>query len=866
MADEGIFFQNNTIPLESSSNSVSKTLSAPPLLLQNSEDPVDNVLNIENEITEKTLVSDLFYNFASIDGLDFRKIYPYSFVIYDESTGEGREIFLPLPPTAFSIDIPSATQLTVTLGGIVEESNGAPLRTINISGSTGIINSKDFEVPKPAEDFLKSNPAGDNRGSDSSDSNSSNFLNLIGDYAIKTAVGTATGALSNTLGELQSTYNSVASAVQNIIKPFGGTINFYPLNKYDNNIRKKTGFYWFHSLLRFFEYYLHIKRTEEGKNIRLIFNVYKDRQFFYVTINNFRWQKIPGSVEYNYSISLTAWKKIIPNTLKQGDPVIPTSSSFNLFDSLRQSISGIRETILSLQNVFYAANQDIYENVLVPLSELNLLVKDAAGLQKTCGDFFDQFKNGSFNNAVSRYVKENPFIYNELIQASTKNNYVFGSPQSSSSASLDNDKKTLSSNQSQTNILPSDMVKNPYKYWNFYDQIPTDSLQLDQKSRSAINSKLESVRSFTIYDIIERRKKLESFSKTFSDLAIKDKRLNLNEVLLSSQLNSLIISCDVLINYYKNQPKNVSNDYYSYYVDYAVSNGLNLTKARSKFFVPFPAGSTLESLAYQYLNDSGKWLEIAALNGLKAPYVDEEGFYLNLKSNGNQSTILLSTRENLYVGQVVEISSDTVTAKKIKITEITEFSKTEFLVSFEGSLDLSVYTVLDNAKIHAYLPNTVNSDMLIAIPSNATPINQNQVNLGPGLDQLNCVAQTSKIDLLLSTSGDLVLTANGNIKRAIGFTNLSQAAKIKLLTKQGSMLHRPNFGNPLQDGISIANFNAKKYLSQLNQTFGQDQRFTGILFSNVSVKGPAVDVTLLIGTSNAGVNLPITTTVPTVNI
>lgn len=864
MAD-GIFLENNTVPLESQSSSVSES-KFNPSPLPDSEDPINQVLNIENEITEKTLVSDLFYNFASIDGLDFRKIYPYSFVIYNEETGEGREIFLPLPPTAFTMDIPSATQLTVTLGGIVEESNGAPLRTINISGTTGIINSKDFEIPQPTADFLKPDPAGDNRESDSSDSNGSNFFNMVGDYAIKTAVGTAKGALSNTLGQLQSTINIAASALQNIIRPFGGTVNFYPLNKYDNNIRKKTGFYWFHSLLRFFEYYLHVKKTEEGKNVRLIFNIYKDRQFFYVTINNFRWQKIPGSVEYNYSISLTAWKKVIPNEIKQGNPVIPTSASFNLFDSLRQTISGVRQTILSLQKVFYAANQDIYENVLVPLSEINLLIKDAAGLTKSCGDFFDQFKNGSFNNAISRYVKENSFAYNQLIQASTKNNYVFGSPQSNSSISLDNDKKSLSSKESQTNILPSDMTKDSYKYWDFYDQIPIDSLQLDQKSKSAINAKVEAVRNLTLYDIMERRKKLELFSKTFSDLATKDKRLNLNDVLLSSQINSLIIVCDVLINYFKNQPKNASNDYYSYYVDYAVSNGLALNKAKSKFFVPFPAGSTLESLAHQYLGNSVKWMEIAALNGLKAPYIDEDGFDLKLKSNGNQSTALLSTKENLYVGQVVEIFSDVLKPKKIKITEITEFSKTEFLVSFEGSLDLSVYKTQDNAKIHAYLPNTVNSDMLIAIPSKVSPINKNQVNLGPGLDQLSSIAQTSKIDFLLSTGGDLIITPNGNIKRAKGFTNLSQAAKIKLLTKQGSMLHRPNFGNPLQDGISIANFNAKKYLSQLNQTFGQDQRFTGILFSNVLVKGPAVDVTLLIGTSNAGINLPITTTVPTINV
>lgn len=156
--------------------------------------------------------------------------------------------------------------------------------------------------------------------------------------------------------------------------------------------------------------------------------------------------------------------------------------------------------------------------------------------------------------------------------------------------------------------------------------------------------------------------------------------------------------------------------------------------------------------------------------------------------------------------------------------------------------------------------------MLIAIPSQLSPINENQVNLGPGLDQLNSIAQLSKIDFLLTDSGDLAVLPNGNIARAIGLTNLSQAAKIKLFTFQGSMVHRPSFGNPLQSGISIANFNAVRYLSQLNQLFAEDQRFTGILLSKIKVAGPSVDVSLLIGTSNSGINLPVTTTVPINNI
>jgi hypothetical protein len=824
--------------------------------MSKTQESINNDVYDPSKNFSKSDVSDLFLNFAAINGLDFRKVYPYSFSISEDSPDSGenstiKEIFLPLPPNSFTMDIPSATQLTVTLGGIVEESNGAPLRTINISGSTGIVN----KFTSIYNDKLQSSQSGGN-----------GFLQKAADYAIRY------GGLNNTVNAIQNVQEAAQNAIQRVERSLGfsNSVNFYPLNEKEDKLEKITGFYWFHSLLRFFEYYLHIKKTEDGKNIRLGFNVYKDKQFFYVTLNNFRWQKIPGSIEYNYSISLTAWKKN-QNGPDKGVQALnigstPVSRSFNLFDTIRQAIAGLRQTALSLQDVFYALDQDVYENFFSPLNEINLFVKDLQGIGSACGDFLDQFSNGSFSNAVSNAIKNDENLYTTVVQNATKNNYVFGSSDSGGSALIDSDKKTSQSKKTKKSILPNDMVKNPYKYWQVYDQISVDSLELDQKSGNAINSKLESIRSFGVNDIIKKKKKFESLSKTFSEIATKDKRLNLKDIQMSSVLNELILQCDVLINYLKNQPKNTSNDYYSYYIDYAVSNGLNLQLARSKFFVPFPVGSTLEALSLAYLGDSGRWMEIAALNGLKSPYIDEEGFSVLLKSNGSQSTILLSTRENFYIGQVITIKSDAVTPKKIKIKDITEFSKTEFLFSLEGELDLSEFKTIDNASVHAYLPNTVNSDMLIAIPSQAEPVNQDQVNLGPGLDQLDSVAQLSKIDFLLTPEGDLSILPSGDIKKATGYTNLVQAAKIKLFTAQGSMLHRPYFGNPLQSGISIANFSAKEYLTRLNTLFGQDGRFSGILLSNINVRGPSADVNLLIGTNSTGVNLPITTTVPVVKL
>lgn len=802
-------------------------------------------------LNRDALISEHFLASSGIDGLDFRKIYPYSFSIVNIKTGFCKIIFLPLPPTSFTFDIPNATQLTTTLNGIIEESNGAPLRYINISGTTGIVNKSTKVYGEPS------------KGSESS-----NLFSTVGNYATRFGGG-------NTMGSAQSAARNVTASASKALNAFGIDSEFYPLNNDDDAVKKYTGFYWFHCLLRFFEYYLHIKKTNSGKDVWLDFHVWKDGKSFNCTLNSFRWQKIPGSLEYNYTINLTAWgsinfdKKWKKVLLSFTNPIYKKQNEFDLFSSIKAVISLARTAVSSYKNIISSANMDVYENVIAPLNQINLLVKDVTGDSKKASDFPQLISSSTSTglaNAVSNAIEQNWDTYSTVINKISNNNYNYGDQSQSSSSLYSKESQSKKTNKSQKSILPEDFKKNPIKYSEVLDLIDINSLNLDENASSSIESEILKSRNLTLYDLVNYRNKISSFSKNFSDSINKNKKINTLFVQLSSQLNNSIIAIDQLIAFYKNKPKDSTNDYYSYYADYAVSNGLAFDKAKSKFFVPFPVDATLESLAQQYLNDPNRWIEIASLNGLKAPYIDEEGFTIDLKSNGNQSTALLSSSSNLYVGQVVTIYSDTQKPKKIKITEITEFSKSEFLISFDDNVDLSLYKKSDNAKIQAYYPNTVNSSMLIAIPSDQAPLNENQINIGPGLDQLSSIAQLSKIDFLLNSSGDLCVLPNGDIKRSIGYTNLIQAAKIKLLTQQGSMLHRPYFGNPLQMGISISGFDSKKYLSQLTSVFSTDERFTGILLSNINVRGPSVDVNLLIGTKNTDVNLPVTTTLPIVNL
>ena len=56
------------------------------------------------------------------------------------STADIEDSFtLPIPPEAMSMTTEFAVSTAVTLGGVMEEHNGAPLRTIHLSGTTGVL-------------------------------------------------------------------------------------------------------------------------------------------------------------------------------------------------------------------------------------------------------------------------------------------------------------------------------------------------------------------------------------------------------------------------------------------------------------------------------------------------------------------------------------------------------------------------------------------------------------------------------------------------------------------------------------------------------------------------------------------------------
>jgi hypothetical protein len=291
----------------------------------------------------------------------------------------------------------------------------------------------------------------------------------------------------------------------------------------------------------------------------------------------------------------------------------------------------------------------------------------------------------------------------------------------------------------------------------------------------------------------------------------------------------------------------------------ASSAGIAFTVPASKFAVPFPYGMTLEQLAGQYLGDPNRWHEIVALNGLRTPYVDEIGFSLPLLVNGNGNQVSVSNADNLFIGQQVTISSTNTTRSTRRITSISRISSSNYVITVDGEDDLARFSALASASLHTFLPDTVNSQQLIYIPSESTPEDDGfRTKSIPGVDQFDQLIAAGGVDLLLTQNGDLAITPDGDCRLAVGMTNIIQQIRTAIGTPRGSLLHHPDYGLGLTPGVSTADLDAKTMLSSLQEMFRADKTFSGVSGVAISKMGPVVRVAMSVGIAGTNQTIPLT--------
>jgi hypothetical protein len=398
----------------------------------------------------------------------------------------------------------------------------------------------------------------------------------------------------------------------------------------------------------------------------------------------------------------------------------------NVLNGIRQS----RKFIASVHGILRGIRGDINDSFIQPVAELTLLLKDTLGLAKTIYDFvhrdgiLSEVKE-AWKQQVTANYDEASAIFEQLedIVQSRAGGFSAVALKESLTAKIESGKPDSVGSLGDTADPVDALFKNVADHPELLDESTIDSLALSQEASKFITEESDRIRLIDAEGIRERRDKIANFAASVSEAfggssatynrvngintsRTSIKRMTVADIEILAQLNSIVTSMDTLITEMEDAQATRGEDYYSFYIDYAIANGLSLdSNNASKFYVPFPSGASLESLSMQYLGDPDRWPEIAALNALRAPYVDELGVEKPVTGSGGGNTLNVGNQDGLYVGQVVTISSNTQSSIRRKIRTIDVFSSAETILSFEPTDDdvpLSAYKETEGAKILAY--------------------------------------------------------------------------------------------------------------------------------------------------------------------
>jgi hypothetical protein len=265
--------------------------------------------------------------------------------------------------------------------------------------------------------------------------------------------------------------------------------------------------------------------------------------------------------------------------------------------------------------------------------------------------------------------------------------------------------------------------------------------------------------------------------------------------------------------------------------------------ASSKYLAPVPFGLTIQEISARYLGDIDRYNEIITLNNLRSPYIDEDGFSYSFLSNGDGRQFNINTDTNLFIGQKIQLSSNTVPMFTRKITGIEKISDVNYLITVDGLSNLDILKSSENASLKAFLPGTVNSQNQIYIPSDLPADDELRTFDIPFLEE-DDLTGLSKVDWLLDDKGDVVLNSFGEVALANGLNNIVQAVRTKIRTTKGQLLEDTTYGLGLTPGLNVTDVSIEELSKDLRDMILQDSRFEDVDKIEIVVLPPTINITI----------------------
>lgn len=739
---------------------------------------------------------------------------------------------LPITPQQLTIVDQFAINTTATLKGILEEHSGLRFKMISAAGTMGV-------WPYRQNADLTTGTG------------SSGVLSQL-------FAGTIEAASS-----LVSQVNSVVSLVN------GGTASNKPKTVQPANSPQgatSVGLYMAQALQQFLEQYAEAKTDPDNASWRLVFDIPKQNQSFIVTPLQFQWQQVEGKpYEILYNFQLKAWRRVTLNNQALSTNLKTTPVSPNVMAQILNTIAAARSTLASATNLIGAVTSDI-EQPLTALRQTALFVKDLVGVAVAVADLPSRIVTdyaSSIKQSIATIANAqlpsisttNPVVAAQIaqIQASMQQNEGL-SDTAVAGGQLGQTAAYASKTDPTNNIFNS-----PDTNYDLLTLVPVSTLSLSPAQQKVVAAAIATVQETTVDDLNTYKATIQNLALQLSNSfgsgnayysqvygvpapTVRLQPMTLDEYQILTQLYDVIEAYEVLTStqFINDLSTQTSMEYVA---GLASTSGIDFTVPTSMILAPVPFGLTVEQIAARYLGDPQRWLEIVTLNDLRDPYIDEDGFQLPLLSNAIGRQITIGSNTNLYLGQTVTLKSATQTPTARHILAIKQLSDTSYLVTLDGLANLNTFLLQDSAYIQAYLPGTCNSQQKIFIPSTQPLVDQPNI-ITPAVSQTDPLTGLSKVDLMLTDSGDIAVNNYGDFRFSYGLTNIIQALRIKVGTQLGKVLLHPEFGV----GVAPGTINSEISLQNLYESFSKlilaDPRFSSITKLQLVLNGPSLTVNL----------------------
>lgn len=766
--------------------------------------------------------------------------------------GKWQDFDLPINPSNISMSIPFAINTMATTRGILEEHNGVVFRHISITGTTGVATGK-----------------------------------RKGGWQKKGGVGGFLGAIfSNTLTAAADAVNQIG----NISALLSGKSPYPPLvSAIDLEETAGLGYAKLHELLNYFVAYATAKKNGRATNARLVFYNRKDAVTYVVTPVSFDINKSADSPHlYNYKITLKAWAIAEGSIDDQARSAFDfAAASGGTLTRMKNVLKGARSILSSSSNTIRAVARD-FNAVFSIGNEAMLVVKDAGEFVHTAADFPEMMANQW--NYIARGFKQKA---QEVKDSFTGGSSPASEPHGDRSmrAALKSFEEFAPAADTRATENPNDAAgpavdaRNPMASTNdtisnvdMLDQYSLDELNVSPTEQEAMDAKVARANALTINDWDVRRRKIEDIRDAYADSrGLSDasydaaarrssvagtRRLPTTEdYVILTAFNDMISVIDGITATNDLMKRNLP-DPFARARAIVGDSGITITSATSAFTVPFPYNGSLETLAATYLGNPDKWIDIAILNDLKSPFIDETGFIRSLTTSGNGNSFTVSDKTNLHPNQEIFLSSSSQRQEKRRIVKINELGVDNFLVTVDGLADLDRFVVNEQAKMKAYLPNTINSSMVILIPLSSAATTTGSLpdtREIPATMNLNQQEKLMGADIGLTENFDLAVKNDGDVVISVGLANAIQAIKLKLATEKGQLKRHQEYGAGLPVGQKL-DVAASDMRLIIENAIMSDPRFTEVPDIQVQFDNSTVRLNITVKVANEGGVIPVSFT------